>query len=258
MNRAIPSLLVSILWPVLSFGQTPSELSFKGLRLGMTQQEVNRLVADSKWAYLTYGRYGDGTTDMPDTSQSSGVFLAVESKETLYDFTSPTDSFAVIGCKTANEYTECESFNRVFVSYFENKVYQIAIYSGKHAYKYPASIQGFADMAVTAITNKYGKPTKKWSTDYSESDLILLKDDEILNAASWQWPMATKKMRPAFEITIQIDKDPTNYEDKYHNDYKVVIDLTDKKAEARYIEAERIKADRYMQEERNPKIKTDF
>jgi len=224
----------------------------------MTRQDVNQLVADTKWAYLTSTEYAYKTTNAPDTSQSSRVELSVESESSIYDFESSKDSFAVIGCRTANGYSRCESFNKVSVSYFEGKVYKIRIFSEKSAYKYPDAIHDFVEMTVTAITKKYGKPSKKWPTDYTESALILLKDDEELNAALWQWPSETKKVKPTLEIFIRVDKDPTDYGEKYPTDYKTYIDLVDKKAEGRYLEAERIEYEKYLEEERHPRVETDF
>ena len=117
-----------------------THLDFKGLRLGMTSDQINWLRAETDWEYR-----------FPPRQQSKYVFLTSKEGAPL--------EFRAIGCKGPEGEKRCFGWENAYVQFFNGRVYCIGVMTSEFsADEIDSELKAWLHMAYQAVTNKYGEP----------------------------------------------------------------------------------------------------
>lgn len=241
MRRFLPLFLLLLLASAAA-GQVP-ELSFKGIRLGMTRDEVNRLVDSSRWGYVNSFGYGNSNADTIDADHSS--FLGAEG----YDLAEERqrDSLHIIGCPAGRDPINCIRLQVVELLFSRGRIYEVVIHFAPQIW--PVD---HLRMSAEAIANKYGPSTSglAWFEEIDGKVLLQLKPDTRYTLVDWVWSAPKKKGKKVERLaSISLCVEPVAADQ-----YEPTICITDHRAELQFLLDE-------QQREKNAtpaKAKTEF
>lgn len=157
-----------------------ASLGFKGLNLGMSNDEVNDLVRSSPWGYMYVG-YGK-----EDMSQlASYAFLEGDSsKEGL--------TWANIGCEGPKGEGGCYWLKHVHIQYFDKKVVQIFLSSSKYsADEIDTFVKDWGQFALKGLIEKYGMPDKNYK---SIKDINVFSFKSGFNVPLYKWSRGKERI----------------------------------------------------------------
>jgi hypothetical protein len=170
-----------MLYEIRSGDTVVTPLEFKGIYLGMTERQVDSLVANSLWAY----KY---------TSINAGIMA---SKKMLVDdyvgdyYNGPKkaplkDCVAKIGCEPPTEGGQkCYWLDGAYLDYFQGKVFRISLDSWMwSADKIESSVKDWLRFALKGLIEKYGEPDLTF-TSIEEVDIFSFKSGFISYLYKW-------------------------------------------------------------------------
>lgn len=117
-------------------------LGFKGIHLGMTQDEVNDVVsAGNGWSFKIGSDF-----DASMLYNNTLLFL---------NTTFP------IGCRGQGDTEECYKIETVIAQFFEDRVVQISLHGPRYtATDIDSQVKGWARFGLQVLKNKFGNPSK--------------------------------------------------------------------------------------------------
>lgn len=171
-------------------------LSFKGLQLGMTNDQIDSLVRTSRWGYIY-------STDQNAPDTAILLMMGVDGHKS--DDERLRDTFANIGCKGS----DCASFGLVLAFLRDGHLSQIFINEQSYSIDDASDLVFSARMTLEAITRKYGKPTTLDAKldKVTRRDLLRIGDDFKPYVARWIWKDGKgDKVYDRYTIDIYITK----------------------------------------------------
>jgi len=154
--------------------QTP-RFSFKGLHLGMTKGEADRLIHDTKWDHKGWPG---------DTSKNVWV-LGQEGIPEL-------NEFSTFGCDFMTQRSECAYFDEARVEFENGVAVRLLILGGPVIHDTTITVSRFGRAAETMVRALYGPPTSAFGSF----------DDLRRGRAYAVWDIPAEGNEPEYTIRI--------------------------------------------------------
>ncbi|MBL7986970.1 MAG: hypothetical protein JNJ94_02755 [Chlorobi bacterium] len=180
---------------------------FKGLRLGMTIQEVNALITTTRWGWKSRDQKIQNAPEKDDSifyREGYGYPLIADGSFDNLDRVSDKDTFMVIGCENVRGSYTCYSFQEAMIEPYEGKAMRLTVTGTDYKYSYASLVLGWCEVAQHGLTEKYGKPTKV-NYKIEGKSLIDMEPSHIYTMVEWiEYKDAKRKKNPLWSIAIKL------------------------------------------------------
>jgi hypothetical protein len=212
-------LLLLILLTSTAYAQ---KIDYNGLALGMTQPEVNALVATTPWEY---GYRGGLDREAPDAEKhpATGIGVALYSRTEM-------------GC--VEDRSICFETTQIRARYFRGRVFDIDVWGPWVEDRNRSELTDYATVMIERLRRQYGKPALEIEPPEALSDSATLaaldaRNESFIDLAEWQWTRpakGSKKRAPEVTHTIRVRLYRAEDRDTKRRHSTVIVDLTDELA----------------------------
>ncbi|MBK9130549.1 MAG: hypothetical protein IPM20_02730 [Gammaproteobacteria bacterium] len=142
-------------------------LGFYGLHLGMTYDDVNAVIANTPWFYLSASVY---TKDDPQFKEFNVLYGAGN-----------------IGCEGSDGRGDCYKVQSASIRFFDGKLVMIAINSPPYTADYiDLKVKEWGAFALKGLVNKYGNPSNTYLT-INDVNILSFRSGYFTSLYEWNF-----------------------------------------------------------------------
>lgn len=196
-------LVVTTFLIVQSLAVAQPDLSFKGVRLGMSRAALDSLVAASRWSYVYSMRHKG-----PDTTHNEFLFIGAD---TCWNQAQrSTDTFTILSCSQIAGQESCAHFQVTAAEFAGDSVHAIYVKSRSYMTDEDYAIANYTQSVLSELTNRFGHPQRTTEIDEVIASPILerMQPDKSYSLARWEWRDGKKRGSLLSSVSVWLHKQP--------------------------------------------------